>query len=136
MLRYYIGVVHKSEDSCFSVSFPDWPGCVTGGDTLQDASARAHEALELALAGVVEDGDPLPEPRGLDAVVADPDWSDGDAYIVVGLDVPERAVRVNISMHEGLLHRVDAAAKARGMARSAFLAEGARRLLDDDKRVG
>lgn len=133
MIRYYIGVVHKSEGSCFGVSFPDWPGCISGGDTLQEAAVLAHEALALALEGVLEDGEMVPEARGLDAVRADPDWSDGDAYIVVGLDVPERAVRVNISMQEDMLRRVDAAARAAGMSRSAFLVAGARRMLDEGK---
>ena len=41
--------------------------------------------------------------------------------------VRAKAVRLNISLNESLLQRIDAAAKARGQLRSAFLATAAER---------
>ncbi len=47
----------------------------------------------------------------------------------VPVELPDEAVRVNISLDKLLLKRIDAAAERRGMSRSGFLAEGARQLL-------
>jgi predicted RNase H-like HicB family nuclease len=41
----YIGLIHKVEDSDFGVSFPDFPGVVTGGKSLDEARGMAEEAL-------------------------------------------------------------------------------------------
>jgi predicted RNase H-like HicB family nuclease len=48
-MRPYIALIHKETASCFGVSFPDLPGCVSGGDTLDEARAMAAEALALHL---------------------------------------------------------------------------------------
>jgi predicted RNase H-like HicB family nuclease len=44
-MRYYIAVIHKDADSDFGVSFPDLPGCITAGRTLDEARVMAAEAL-------------------------------------------------------------------------------------------
>jgi predicted RNase H-like HicB family nuclease len=133
MVRNYIGVVHKDEDSSYGVSFPDFPGTMSANDTLSGLAEDATEALGLTIRCMLDDGEDVPAPRSLDSIMADPGWNDGSAYIVVGVEVPERAVRVNISVHEGLLSRIDAAARVRGMSRSAFLAESARRMMGEQK---
>jgi metal-responsive CopG/Arc/MetJ family transcriptional regulator len=43
--------------------------------------------------------------------------------------VPEGSARINVSIDRSLLKRIDEAALRRGMTRSGFLAEGARKLL-------
>ncbi len=45
-----------------SVQFPDRPGCLTCGDTAEEAIAMAKDALALHLWGLEDDGDPIPEP--------------------------------------------------------------------------
>jgi len=42
---YYPALVDKDADSDFGVSFPDFPGCVSAGETLEDALLGAQEAL-------------------------------------------------------------------------------------------
>jgi len=52
----------------YSVDFPDLPGCVSAGDSLEEALIMAREALSLHLYGMTEDGDAIPtpsEPTGL-----------------------------------------------------------------------
>lgn len=44
--------------------------------------------------------------------------------------VPAKAVRINVTIEEGLLARIDRAAKRKGLTRSALLAEGARRVIE------
>jgi len=41
----YIALVHKDEGTSYGVSFPDVPGCISAGDTFEDAVANAVEAL-------------------------------------------------------------------------------------------
>ena len=41
----YVALVHKDARTSYGVSFPDVPGCVSAGDTMQEALANAAEAL-------------------------------------------------------------------------------------------
>jgi predicted RNase H-like HicB family nuclease len=43
----YIAYLHKDGNSDFGVSFPDFPGCVTAGKTLEEARQMATEALAM-----------------------------------------------------------------------------------------
>mgnify|MGYP006268306001 CR=1 FL=1 len=71
-MRQFIALIHKDAQSEFGVSFPDLPGCVTAGATLDEARDMAAEALALHLEGMTEDGEAIPEPSSLEAVMADP----------------------------------------------------------------
>jgi hypothetical protein len=86
----------------------------------------AQEALTLHIQGMIEDGEQLPAPSKLEEIMADRDFADAAAYLVV--DVPDakpRTVRVNITVPEMTLKQIDAAAKKRGMSRSSFLVHAA-----------
>ena len=80
---------------------------------------------------MAEDGDTIPRPQPADAAVraAVDDIEDGAMPALIEVEFPGRALRVNISMEEGLLSRVDRAASASGQSRSAFLADAARERL-------
>ncbi|MBM3536374.1 MAG: hypothetical protein FJX55_00890 [Alphaproteobacteria bacterium] len=56
MARAYIALIHKERKNDFGVSFPDFPGCVTAGSTLQEAADMAAEALELHIEGMTVRG--------------------------------------------------------------------------------
>ena len=124
-------LIHE-EDGVFGISFPDFPGCVSTGPTEEEALRKGAQALSFHVAGMVEDGDPLPVPRGLAELRASASFredAEGAVVALVPFDVPGRAVRLNISMEERLLESVDRAAAAAGQSRSAFLAEAARQRL-------
>jgi predicted RNase H-like HicB family nuclease len=126
-------LIHE-EDGIFGISFPDFPGCISTGRTEEEVLRKGAEALTFHVAGMVEDGDPLPAQRGLAELRADAAFqqdSAGAILTLVSVDLPGRAVRLNISMDETLLDAVDRAAAAAGQSRSAFLAEAARRRLKD-----
>lgn len=55
-------VFEPGEIKGYSVTFPDLPGCVTEGDTLEEALRMARDALELHLYGLEDDGDEIPVP--------------------------------------------------------------------------
>lgn len=71
--RYYPAILEKEPESAYGVTFPDFPGCVSAGETAAEALMSAHEALAGHLALMVEDGDRLPTPTPVDAVEADPE---------------------------------------------------------------
>ena len=47
-MPHYIALIHKENDSSYGVSFPDIPGVIAAGDTIDEAMQRASEALEFA----------------------------------------------------------------------------------------
>lgn len=59
-MRYAV-VIEKGERN-YSAFVPDLPGCVSVGDTLEDAKAEIREAIEFHLEGMREDGLPVPKP--------------------------------------------------------------------------
>lgn len=90
----YIGLIHKDADSHFGVSFPDFPGVITAGITLDDARGMAEEALALHVEGLVEDGEAIPASSALEEVMADPDNRSGVAILVaVKNDQPKERSR-------------------------------------------
>lgn len=50
------------EQPGYCITFPDLPGIVTQGDTIEESLAMVKEALELHLFGMEEDGEEIPEP--------------------------------------------------------------------------
>lgn len=91
-MRQYIALIHKDPDSDYGVSFPDFPGCVSAGSTLDEAREMAAEALDLHIEGMTEDGEAMPEPSSLEAVMADAVNRDGVAILVPAPAVAAKAV--------------------------------------------
>jgi predicted RNase H-like HicB family nuclease len=131
-MRQYIGLIHKNANSDYGVSFPDLPGCVTAGKNLDDARAMAQEALALHLEGLTEDGEAVPEPSSLEEVMADHDNRDGVAILVAVPHSVAKAVRVNITIPEDILGRIDRHAEREGMTRSGFLVKAAKLAMFED----
>jgi predicted RNase H-like HicB family nuclease len=122
----YIAVVHKDPESDFGISFPDFPGCVTAGSTIDVAKDMAHDALALHIKGMLADGERIPEPSMLENIMAEPDYSDAAAILVVTISEPKpRSIRVNITIPEDILQEIDVVARKRGMSRSSFLVNAA-----------
>lgn len=62
MGRYSVVLVH-GEESGFSVLVPELPGCITEGESIDQALANARDAIAVHLAGLAADGEPIPEER-------------------------------------------------------------------------
>jgi predicted RNase H-like HicB family nuclease len=124
----YVALMRKDPDSDHSVDFPDFPGCVTAGATVDEAVAMAEEALRGHAGLMIELGQPLPAPTPIERIRAEPENRDAIPFLV-SIQLPSKAVRVNVTLDEGLLKTVDRAAARLGYTRSGFLAEAARRML-------
>lgn len=124
-MAQYIALIHKDADSDYGVSFPDLPGCVTAGATLDEARGFAEEALALHLEGMAEDGEAIPEASRLEVVMSDP-LNRERVAILVDVETRSRTVRVNITLPEDALREIDRYADTHGYTRSGFLARAAR----------
>src|SRR5947207_4659052 len=135
-MRQYIGLIHKEPGSDYGVSFPDFPGCVTAGATLDEARTMAEEALELHIEGLTEDGEAIPEPASLEEIMGDPENRDAVAILVPARGKAPKTVRVNITLPEDVLAEIDRYAESHGFTRSGFLTQAAKRALQEsDKRT-
>jgi predicted RNase H-like HicB family nuclease len=135
----YIALIHQDPGSDYGVSFPDFPGCVTAGASIDEAKDMASEALSGHVEMMREEGLDIPEPTSLEDILADPENRDAAAFLVVSLPpARSRTVRLNITMPEDALRRIDAYAKRQGLSRSSFLVRAAQRLLAEQeaKHVG
>ena len=61
MRRYTVVLIPEPEEGGYSVVVPSLPGCVTQGDTIEEALSRAQEAITLHVECLEEDGLPVPE---------------------------------------------------------------------------
>ena len=122
----YIAVVHKDPSSEYGVSFPDFPGCITAGKSIDKVKDLSIEALIGHIKTMKGFGEKIPNPSKLDDIVEDPDYFGATAFLVVSIpNIKTKTVRVNITLPENILHRIDVIAKKRGMSRSSFLSHAA-----------
>lgn len=128
-MKQFLAIVEKDEGSAFGVSFPDIPGCFSAADDEADILANAIEALELWAEDM-----PVPEPSPHGAIVARAEVAKalkaGGYLISVPLiEKDTEVVRANLTFERGMLRAIDETAKSRGLTRSAFLADAARRAI-------
>ena len=122
----YIAYLHKDKKSDFGVSFPDFPGCVTAGSTLEEARRLAGEALAMHVAGMREDGEAVPKPSTLDDLRGDPAMKGAVAFLTE-LREPEKVVRINITVRKSQIAEIDRRARAKGLTRSSYIVQSALR---------
>lgn len=65
-------VITEKANGNYSAYSPDLPGCVATGDTCDAAERNMHEAVEMHLRGLREDGQPVPEPHADASYIAVP----------------------------------------------------------------
>jgi predicted RNase H-like HicB family nuclease len=116
----YIAYLHKEKKSDFGVSFPDFPGCVTAGKSLEEARRLAAEALRMHLEGLMKDGETIPEPSTLDQLAEDSALTNAVAFLVE-IDPKDKVERFNITARRSQMDKIDRLAKKRGMTRSAYI---------------
>jgi predicted RNase H-like HicB family nuclease len=78
----YIAYLHKEEKSDFGVSFPDFPGCISAGKTVDEAKRNAAEALVFHIKGMKEDGEKIPAPSQMGDLSNDPDRAGAETFVV------------------------------------------------------
>jgi len=120
-------VIHKDKTSDYGVTVPDLPGCFSAGTSLDDALAMAREAIELHLEGLIDEGQPIPQPQPIERHRAHPAYRTG-TWALVHIEPSHlriNAKRVNVTIPERVLDALDRAAAADHDTRSGLLAKAA-----------
>ncbi|GMA49898.1 HicB family protein [Alicyclobacillus contaminans] len=107
MDRYTFPAVFEPDENGngYTVTFPDLPGCITEGDTLEEAKGMAQEALEGYLWEAEQHHDPIPEPSRPETLQLDPGtfivpidaWMD-----LVRDEMANKVVRTNVTLPKWL----------------------------------
>lgn len=127
-VKNYLAIADLApEEKNWSITFPGFPGVTSVAESFSDVIQQAKDALATAVEDMVAEGEALP------ASIEDgfvPDYDRGEFHdpriLLVPVDIAGRALRVNVSLDEGLLARIDDVAKRTGLSRSSLLARGAR----------
>jgi predicted RNase H-like HicB family nuclease len=77
-----VALVH-GRPGAYGISFPDFPGCIAGGKTVDEALRRGRDALDFHIESMMAVGERLPKIRDLAEIEADPDYNDDFADMVV-----------------------------------------------------
>jgi predicted RNase H-like HicB family nuclease len=117
--RHYAAVLERGARDTFGAWFPDFPGCVAGGKSQEEAIGKAESTLAQAVDELFEQGRALPEPTPIERIVL-PKGCDLVAYFMVRVDPPDPSERVNVYLPKSLIARIDRRAAELGMTRSSF----------------
>ncbi len=126
----YIALVSGDSEGGYRARIPDLQDCRAEASSLAELLVNARKALSDSLCQLAETGESWPAAKPLEAFEPEP----GIMPILVDVAVDDRPVRVNISLGERLLQRLDAAAEMRGMTRSGLIAQAVRINLGEQSR--
>lgn len=118
----YVALATADADGGYHAKFPDLPECTVTAPDLAQLLLGAREALSAHLQGIADAGETWPTPTPVEKIALTP----GVIPVLVDVSVEDTPVRVNISLGERLLQRLDAAAEAKGMTRSGYIAQAVR----------
>ena len=85
----YLGIVHSDDKPGYGISFPDFPGCISAADTLDELMDMGIEALTGHIECMLENGLPIPPPRTQAEFESDPEYADWteDMFKIVHIPV-------------------------------------------------
>ena len=58
----YVAVIERAKDGGYWAYLPDLPGCVSAGDTREEAERNVRAAVEMHLESLRDHGEPIPQP--------------------------------------------------------------------------
>ena len=123
----YPVLIHKESSSDFGVTVPDLPGCYSAGTTMEEALENAQEAILTHVEGLLVDQESVPTPSSVESLL--PEWNEKRAvWALVPVDLSvlsKKAKRINITVPENLLRKIDAFAMKDGDSRSGLLVTAA-----------
>jgi predicted RNase H-like HicB family nuclease len=61
---FSVDLLPKEDGGGYVITFPDLPGCMSDGETVDEAIANGREAFRAWMESLIEDGKPIPEPHG------------------------------------------------------------------------
>ena len=127
----YVALMHRAakKGADYGVIFPDFPGAVFGGASLDQALENARDGILFHIEGLLNAGEVLPDPMSLEDIENRPEYQEGVPALIRVILPSGHSKRLNISMDAGLLAEIDHAAQMLGKNRSQFLVDAARQVL-------
>ena len=120
-MKYPVYVHLGDEKTAHGVIIPDFEGCYSASDDIEDLEKNINEATQVYFDG--EDM-PIPPPSDIRHLITHADYQDGGIWMLVDIDTSKlstKSKRVNITFPENLLAQLDERASLLGMTRSSFL---------------
>ena len=85
----YLVIIEKGKNN-YSAYSPDVSGCVTTGKTVEETLEMMKEALEFHFEGMIEDGEEIPKPKGLNFYLEQTgEISSDDILAHIEVEMPE-----------------------------------------------
>ncbi len=124
-MRYPILIEVDTTDTAFGVVVPDFLGCFSAGDTLDEAIDAAKQAASAWIDAAMDSGVSIPKASNLCDVRKRPEY---DGWIVDVIDLSDKLADdtiklVNITLPKRVLRRLDNLARARGQSRGASISK-------------
>ena len=119
--------LEKDSTSDYGVTVPDLPGCFSAGATVEEALENAQEAILTHVEGLMMDNEVVPNPSAIERLKAEIDTPD-ILWGIVNVDLAKlskEVKRINITMPENILSKIDSFAEREGETRSGLLASAA-----------
>ena len=126
----YVALAEASSTAGYAAHFPDLPECSASGPEPAELLANARAALLAELRARAERAEEWPVPTRVEQIQPKP----SQFTLLVDVEVEDTPVRVNISIGEQLLKKLDAAAEAGGSTRSGFIAQAVRERLGEGRQ--
>jgi predicted RNase H-like HicB family nuclease len=138
MKKVYLGAVCV-DDGNYGIVFKDFPGCVSCGDSLEEALNMGAEALQGHIEAMQDGGDFIPTPSQHDLSdvlvwldeLSDPSGGRWSGLYPIEVDVSVQLGSVSVPVEANIMHEISAALESSGNTLSprAFIEQATRREL-------
>lgn len=124
-MQYPIAIEWGDEKTATGIVFPDIPGAVTAGDTVEDAYSAAVEVAHIQLEAIAEAGGEIPRPGSVEQHRQNPEYADR-GWGLVDIDITPylgKTEKVNVTLPSVVIRKIDRYVSVHKLkSRSAFLA--------------
>ncbi|QEA38986.1 type II toxin-antitoxin system HicB family antitoxin [Pistricoccus aurantiacus] len=127
-MQYPIAIEWGDDKTATGIVFPDIPGAITAGDTVEQAYEAAVEVAHIQLEELAAAGEPIPVPGNIDKHRQNPEFA-GWGWGIIYIDVTPylgKTEKVNVTLPGIVIRQIDEYVSLHGVkSRSAFLASAA-----------
>lgn len=127
-MKIYYAVVKNSSEG-FQVNFPDFPESIFTTPDLSQLHQNAEKHLERHAQQLNATGKILPLPSSLNDILNKTNEQNAMPVPIRLNEGTLGAKRINITLQQSLLERIDQVAHTQGLSRSGFIAIATRKLL-------
>ena len=108
------------ESGAYGIVFPDLPGIVAMGTTIEEVICRGEEALQDYAVETMKDGAELVCPSGLEDVEVPP-GSILTSILLAHVEPTKPSVRLNLVLDASIAEAIDSEARRRGITRKSYV---------------